>query len=269
MILSSLSHAQRIWCQSAFLLLAFIPIILLAHVAETRQLYDIGIWIKPLKFHLSTALHLLTFAVLVEFLPRKVNHAYWLTGLALVSATATIVEVFLIDMQAMRGVRSHFNYDTQFDGLIYALMGIGALLLSLPALILGLVFWCVPISDKLTPGFKLSITLGLLFGFVLTVGIGGYMSTLPTGHWVGAPPTDSAGLPIVGWTQQGGDLRVAHFFATHLMQFLPLIGFLLDKKIRLHVMKAKTFVYVFALAGVGITLGTLIQALEGKPFIAL
>jgi hypothetical protein len=108
-----------------------------------------------------------------------------------------------------------------------------------------------------------------LLGFILTLGIAGYLSSLPTGHWVSAPPTDSAGLPIVGWTRQGGDLRVAHFFATHLMQFLPLVGFLLDKKIRLKVMKPKTLVYVLAVMGVVFTLGTLMQALDGEPFLGI
>ena len=269
MNLSPLSNAQRIWYQTAFLLIAFLPILVLAHALETRQLNDIGIWIKPLKFHVSGAVHLLTFAVLLTFLPRKVSDSHWLTGLAWISAGATIAELFLIDMQAMRGVPSHFNYNTAFDGMVYAMMGIFALLLTLPALILGLVFGFVPESAKLTSGLKHGATLGLLLGFVLTLSIAGYLSSQHTGHWVSAPPTDSAGLPIVGWSRQGGDLRVAHFFATHLMQLLPLAGFLLGKRLGTQRQKAKLSVYLVAITGVGITLGTLLQALNGNPFVPL
>ena len=44
------------------------------------------------------------------------------------------------------------------------------------------------------------------------------------GHWVGGTATDAGGLPIVGWVRDGGDLRVAHFFALHAIQLIPLFG---------------------------------------------
>ena len=283
------SYAERIWYQVSFLILAGIPVILVANYLDTRLLNDIPIWIKPLKFHISIALHLLTFAVLIRFLPDKTRHSVWLTVLAFVSSAATIIEMLIIDFQAARGVHSHFNFSSQFDGMLYAVMGIAALLLSLPALVLGIRFIFAPVNqNQLTPGLKLGIVLGLISGFVLTLTIAGYMSMQSGGHWVAAPKTDAGGLPVVGWTRQGGDLRVPHFFATHLMQILPLAGYLLDRLFhgesqqshsqqrefqqshsqQRAVRQIYLGVSTVAILGIALTIGTLLQALAGEPFIA-
>ena len=100
-------------------------------------------------------------------------------------------------------------------------------------MILGVIFIRVPTTDTLTPGLKYGIVLGLTLGCIMTLLIAGYMSSLPGGHWVDAPATDHGGIPLVGWTKQGGDLRVPHFFATHMMQVLPLMGWFIDRKLSL------------------------------------
>ena len=66
------------------------------------------------------------------------------------------------------------------------------------------------------------------------------------GHWVGGLRSDEHGLPLVGWSTTGGDLRVPHFFATHLMQALPLTGWLAD---RLLPARARTLVWAAAALG--------------------
>lgn len=261
------TFAERVWSQSALLILALIPLAFVASHMDSRLLNDIPVWIKPQKFHFSTALHLFTFAVLIRFLPEKTRASLWLGIVAGVSAFATILEIALINFQAARGVHSHFNFSTAFDAYLYAAMGVAALLLSAPALILGVRFLFASKSDELAPGLRWGTGLGLTTGFFLTLGIAGYMSSLPTGHWVAAPATDSGGLPVVGWTTQGGDLRVPHFFATHLMQVLPLAGYLLDKMYRDRVATIKAGVALVTVAGTGITIGTLLQALAGKPLI--
>lgn len=267
----NMSYAQRAWLQTSILMLVFIPIVLVAMQLDSRALYGISIWIKPLKFHISAALHLLTFALLIHYLPVKTRNALWLTILAGVSVAAMIVEVMIIDFQAARGVASHFNYNSQFDGMLYATMGVAALLLSAPALILGIRFMVADLSDKLTPGLKLGASLGLTFGFFLTLGIAGYLSMSQTGHWIDAPNTDVGGMPVTGWNREGGDLRVPHFFATHMMQILPLAGWLLDKAFlnRKQNQKHKIYIGVFGVAvlSISVTVATLFQALAGKSFL--
>jgi len=198
------SLAERVWLQAAILLLALVPVIVFAGAIDGRVLNDISVWVKPMKFHVSTAIHLITLGVLVRFLPDRTRKAGWLSGIAFVSAGAAVLEILVITVQAARGVASHFNNDTMIDSLIYALMGVGVMLVILPAPILGGRFLAAKTTDRLGAGLKLGAGLGLILGFVLTLVIAGYMSMQPTGHWVDAPRTDLGGVPIVGWSRQGG-----------------------------------------------------------------
>ena len=47
-------------------------------------------------------------------------------------------------------------------------------------------------------------------------------------HTVGAID-GSPGLFFVNWSRQYGDLRIAHFFAIHALQAMPLLGWLLTR----------------------------------------
>ena len=61
----------------------------------------------------------------------------------------------------------------------------------------------------------------------------------------------------------GGDLRVPHFFATHLMQALPVVGWLADRllpRLGLGIVVAATA------AGIAIVAATFVQALAGRAF---
>ncbi len=257
---------ERVWLQSAFLLLAAIPATLVAMEFDARTVNDINIWIKPLKFYASTALHLATLAVLVRFLPERARGRKALAIVAAVSAFAALVEIAIIAAQSARGVASHFNNATQMDALIYMVMGLGALLIIMPAIVLGVWFLRTPATEKLTPGLKLGAGLGFTLGFILTLVIAGYMSQQPTGHWVGGTPTDAGGLPLFGWSREGGDLRVPHFFATHLMQALPLIGYAADRMLG-GASAAKRIVWIAAAIGVALAVGLFVQALNGQAFI--
>jgi hypothetical protein len=45
-------------------------------------------------------------------------------------------------------------------------------------------------------------------------------------HFIGGDGTDASGLPFVGWSTTGGDLRIAHFFGLHAMQAMLVMGLL-------------------------------------------
>ena len=75
-------------------------------------------------------------------------------------------------------------------------------------------------------------------------------------HTVGA--TDGgAVLPVVNWSKQYGDLRIAHFVGVHALQLLPLFGFFIARQNR----SAQLFSAVYFI----FTSLLFIQAIMGVP----
>jgi hypothetical protein len=134
---------------------------------------------------------------------------------------AILAELAWIGGASMHGVGSHFNIGTPVMARLYSLMGLFAVILTTPALVYGIAIWRNR-ATGLPPALHLAIALGLVLTFALTLPVASTMANLP-GHFVGTP-VSGAHVPLMGWSREVGDLRVAHFFATHPMQFLPLAG---------------------------------------------
>ncbi|MEO0575980.1 MAG: hypothetical protein AAF004_10990 [Pseudomonadota bacterium] len=261
------TRGERYTWQFAALIVAFLPMTVAALVVDTRVVNDINVWIKPLKFEGSLALHLLTLAILIRLMPFSKRNARWITIVLAVICVACFSEILLITFQSMRGVASHFNTQELFDDTIYALMGIGALLLTLPVIAIGVRFATLPVSAELTPGLKTGATLGLILGAIATLLVAGYMSMQPTGHWVGGVATDIGGLPVTGWSRNGGDLRVPHFIATHLMQIVPFAGWIADQRCPPDSVWPRRIAWLTASIGTAAVVWTFIQARAGQPLL--
>ncbi len=78
------------------------------------------------------------------------------------------------------------------------------------------------------------------------------------------------GLPLVGWSTVGGDLRVAHFVGLHALQLLPLFAWVLHRR-RFAALGAGGRLALVRIAGWGY-LGALLlltwQALRGQSVVA-
>jgi hypothetical protein len=241
----------------------------LAAPFDDRTLAGAGIWAKPMKFAFSLALHIATLLWLTTLLDAKARGGLWARG-ALVSAScAALIEILYIALQAARGRASHFNSQTPLEAFMYYnVMGPGAVVLVAAAFVLGVLVLRAG-RPELGAGLRLGAALGAMAGSVTTLLVAGAMSTGAIdgpGHWVGGPRTDAHGLPLFGWSTRGGDLRVPHFFATHLMQALPAVGLMAD---RLRLSWPRTAVGVAAFSGLAIVALTFLQALAGRPFIGL
>ena len=259
--------AQRMALDTAAICFALtLPTVLVGFV-DGRSLDGAGIWAKPLKFQLSLGLHWLTVAVLLSLLSDDVRQRA-VTRLPLgLAAISTALEVLYITLQAARGRHSHFNVDTGLEAfLYYGIMGPAAVAIVGATAWLGGLIWRHPARHR-RPGFVLGGVLGLILGSAATLLVAAPLAAGAIdgpGHWVGGLRSDEHGLPLLGWSTTGGDLRVPHFFATHLMQALPLVGWLAD---RLLPGRARMLVWAAAALGLLVTALTLAQAVTGQPFL--
>jgi hypothetical protein len=173
-----------------------------------------------------------------------------------------LFEVVYIAWRASRGEASHFNIGTPLAGAMYCLMGLGAVTLTGCAGWLG---WRVLREPglALSPLLRQGVGWGLVIGCVLGTLSGAYVSGQP-GHWVGGTPSDAVSVPVVGWSLDGGDLRVAHFFGLHAMQILPLAAWLLDRAVSSDHRALRAWWILTALY-VGWTVFTFLQATMGRP----
>ncbi len=188
------------------------------------QVNGINAYIKPLKFFLSIAIFCFTVGWLFYYLdmPRKIR-AY--------NIMAVIVFTFesvVITWQAANGRLSHFNVTTPLYGILFSLMGVAIVLLTIWTGYIGILFfrkreWTI--SKPYLWGIRLGILCFVVFAFE------GGMMAQALKHTVGGDD-GGKGLPLVNWSREHGDLRIAHFFGMHTLQIFPLFGYFIAKSVR-------------------------------------
>ncbi len=140
------------------------PVALVARRFDRRKLAGENVWNKPAKFGISLALHFATFAVVAGSL----GNGIVLLTVAWLSVGAAVLEVGYIAVQAGRQRRSHFNEDTRVEAAIYAISGIGALLVLSPAVAVGI---AAALSPPLAwpPAVRLAVPVAFIVGAGLTL----------------------------------------------------------------------------------------------------
>ncbi|MDP3197089.1 hypothetical protein [Tabrizicola sp.] len=241
----SLPNVQLVRLTS-FIALAALPL-LAAYGLDDRQFQGDSVWLKPLKFHLALVVYAGTLALYAMLLPEgRFSSRRWRIYIGVVSA-AILAELVWIGAAAALGTASHFNQSGLW-GVIYPVMGAAAVILTSLSLAMGVAFW----RHRADP-LMLSVAVGLILTFLLTVPIAGTMSN-GTGHLVGTPVTD-ARFPLMGWSREVGDLRLPHFLATHAMHFVPLAG----------LTGSRGAVWAAAAGFTALTLWCFVRALMGLP----
>lgn len=196
--------------------LAALVILIAVAQFDAAAILGINRWIKPAKFLASTTIYVWTIAWFLAYIPGGSRLVAW--G----SAAAMLIENSLIMMQAARGVTSHFNVATSFDAAVFAVMG--SVILSNTVLLA----WLLALFFRRHVELPSTCLWGIRLGLLLTIcgSLEGFAMVARGAHTIGAPD-GGAGLPIVNWSRNNGDLRAAHFFGIHSLQIIPLFGYVI------------------------------------------
>lgn len=233
----------------------------LAALVDARTLNGVDAWVKPLKFQASTGLYLLSLAWFWNALPACFATTRLGRAIVWTSVSTALFEVGWITWRAALAEPSHFATGP-FGIVMFALMGLAALALTAtsPMLAYAIARHGRPAGDRT---YRAAVIVALVLTFVLGAGVGIALGN-NGGHWVGGAATDAGGLPVLGWSRSGGDLRVAHFFGLHAMQVLPLAAWLLGRT-----GTGRAVVVLLALAWTGLSVWTFVEALSGRPFLPM
>lgn len=230
-----------LWAGIVFLMLSKI---------SPLKIYGVSAWYKPFKFAVSLGVYSWTMAWYCYYLPNfNLNLFNW-TVVVLWSC-----ELIYIAFQASKGQLSHYNLSTPVYTILYGLMAIAATVVTLYTAYVGFLFF----NDDfpLLPAYYLwAIRLGIILFVIFS--LEGFAMGSRLNHSVGAL-NDNSNLWIIAWSKTVGDLRVAHFIGMHALQVLPIVSFYFIKDTKLTVGLA----LIYGL----LSLSTLIQALQGKPFL--
>ncbi|MBC7872548.1 MAG: hypothetical protein H7Y01_01055 [Ferruginibacter sp.] len=217
--------------------------------ADNRQILAVNRWLKPMKFYFSVGIMILTMGWLLYYL----DNAKKIKRYTLLLTITMFFENGLILLQSIRGTTSHYNVNSMADGMIFNLMGIFIVLFTVTCVLICIAFFRQEKFSIPVP-YLWGIRLGLLF-FILFSLEGGMMLSLMK-HTVGNPD-GSPGLPLVNWSKNYGDLRIAHFAGIHSLQVLPLLGF--------YAAKTKKQAILLSLVYFAFVAALFVQAINGLP----
>jgi hypothetical protein len=258
-------------------MIAILAVALVGLVVDPRVITGAPAWLKPAKFAISIAVYSFTLIWLLRFVagrPRLVRLLSWLTAVTLG------LEMVLIGGAAAAGTTSHFNVSSPLHIAIWSTMASAIVGTWMANLVVAFLLLRQRFAD---PAFAWALRLGVL---ISAVGMGvAFFMTSPTStqldaarsgagmavagaHTVGAPD-GGPGLPVLGWSTVGGDLRAAHFFGLHALQVLPLVWFLLTRfgPGRLRPADRAGLIWTFGLSYLAFVVLLTAQALRGQPLV--
>jgi hypothetical protein len=237
-----------------FGLLMFTGAIITAVLSQSTATLVVGVnaYLKPMKFYFSGFILAWTMGYIMQYLTnqKQVTIYNW------VYVITISYELLAITLQASMGKQSHFNKETQFDTIVFYLMGFMICVVTLWTAYIGYLFF-VQKEFNTSMITIWSIRLGLIMTAIFALE-GGIMASLLR-HSIGGED-GGLGIPFLNWSIKHGDLRVAHFFGIHAIQIIPLLSMSLAKNIH-HVFIISIVFFLFVSY-------TLIQAFLGKSLLS-
>jgi hypothetical protein len=242
-------NALLFWFGLFNLAVAIVCLILMPF--EETQILGVNRWLKPFKFYSSVGIMVLTMGWLLYYLgnDKKIRTYSRLIFISM------LFENGLIITQAIRNTTSHFNNTSTLNGIIFNLMGVFILVFTITIVLICISFFkqkqfSIPVA------YVWGIRLGILFFLFFSLE-GGVMIGLLR-HTIGGPD-GGPGLPLINWSTEYGDLRIAHFIGIHSLQILPLFGN--------YISKTKKQTLIFSVVYFLLASALFLQAMNGIPLL--
>ena len=244
---------QSLYFFSLLCLLGAIASMAMIFFSDTVVL-GINAWYKPMKFFLSTIIFSVTMGWFMHYLNKPLHTLLYSWTLIITLS----FELVYITLRASQGQLSHFNISSSFNALMFNLMGIAIVIITLWTAIVAFLFW-----KRSFPQLPAAYVWGIRFGLVLFVvfAFSGGMMAARLSHTVGSAMETTKGIPLLNWSRESGDLRIAHFFGMHALQLLPLLGF--------YVTRSKQQVILLSLIYAAAVTALLFQALNALPLVPM
>jgi hypothetical protein len=251
---------------------------LLGLIVDHRVITGVPAWVKPAKFAISLGIYSFTILWLLSFIQ---GHRRLVSLVTNATALFVIVEMVIITTQVIRGTTSHFNFSTPLDATLFQVMGTGAVLAWIMGAIVAILLLIQRMTDtafawSLRLGILLSL-VGMAIAFLMTQPTTLQLAALHAGQpmkIVGAHSVGVAdggpGLPFLGWSTVGGDLRIPHFIGLHALQVLPFIGWFLSRRrfANLRTGHRVALIWTFGLSYLSLITLLTWQALRAQSIIA-
>ena len=244
-----LKRRNALLCWFGLFNLAVAIVCLVLMTLEETQILGVNRWLKPFKFYVSVGIMVLTMDWLLYYLnsAKKIKRYSWLIVISM------LFENGLILTQAIRNTTSHFNVTSTLDGIIFNLMGMFILVFTITIILVCISFFKQK-QFSIPAAYVWGIRLGILFFLFFTLEGGMMLGLLK--HTVGGAD-GGPGLPVVNWSTQYGDLRIAHFIGIHSLQVLPLFGN--------YFAKTKKQTIIFSAVYFLLASALFVQAMKGIP----
>jgi hypothetical protein len=259
------------------ILLAVLTVVtLVGRLVDDRELLGVNLWEKPLKFAISGTIYAVTWAWIIGHFTRWQRAAWWA---GTVIAVTLAIELIVIVGAAAAGMTSHFNVSTPLSTTLWSIMAAAITTLWVATFVAAVALWRNPGADParqaaIRTGVAISL-LGMGLAFLMTGPSAEQLNDfqgIAGAHAVGVAD-GGPGLPLLGWSTVGGDLRIPHFIGMHALQALPLLALLLELGARrVAVLRDARVRRGLVLTGAGAYLAMVglvtLQALRGQSIVA-
>ncbi|MCH1883165.1 hypothetical protein [Agrococcus sp. ARC_14] len=263
---------------TALMSISAVACVVLAIIAPVEILGTNG-WLKPLKFSISIAIFAATIALILDTISqgsRTPSRRLWWMGTVI--AVALLIEQVVIVAAVLRGTTSHFNVADPFVGTLWTIMGVSIAAVWVLTLVLGIVVWARRGGD---PARRAALRIGIVVGLA-GMAVAFFMTSpsseqlrdfqgIAGAHAVGIAD-GGPGIPLLGWSTVGGDLRAPHFIGMHALQGMPLLVWGMERlAARVPALRRSSvrtgFAWIAGALWAGVTAITTWQALLGESVL--